>query len=88
MTDRSLLRNLSDAESKEKSRPPNLIINNPQFLYAEALEKGSGNMKKIVDNAGVNIVILMYWSFLQQRIIVKQREVNPGNYIRFAFLPF
>lgn len=49
---------------------------------------GSGNMKKIVDNTGVNIVILMYWSFFQQRIIVKQREGNPGNYIRFAFLPF
>jgi hypothetical protein len=44
-------------------------------------------MIKIVDKTVANVVILMYWSFFEQRIIVKQREGNPGSYIRFALLP-
>jgi len=49
--------------------------------------KNPGNMKKNIDNIGANVVILMYWRFFKQRMIVNQREGNPDNYIRFAFLP-
>ena len=42
--------------------------------------------EKTVDNTGSNVVTLMCWSFFEQRMMVKPREGNPGNYVRFAFL--
>ena len=58
---------------------------NRHSLCAEALGMGP-KYEKTVDNTGSNVVTLMCWSFFEQRMMVKPREGNPGNYVRFAFL--
>jgi hypothetical protein len=41
------------------------------FLVPRLRHAGARNVEKIVDNPGSNIVILMYWRFFEQRMILE-----------------
>jgi hypothetical protein len=42
-------------------------------------------MEKMIDNPGLNVVILIYWRFFEQRMTLKPQEGNSGNYVCLLF---